>query len=83
MPLNLPLVVQAILEEYALSPDGDHGVDYQHCHRRLLSDYLLANDVTVQHILSTGDVKPHRLTAGAKIVDGTVTYPGQPTLFDL
>jgi uncharacterized protein len=26
MPLNLPLVVHAILEEYALSPHGDHGV---------------------------------------------------------
>jgi uncharacterized protein len=26
MPLNLPVVVHAILEEYVLSPDGDHGV---------------------------------------------------------
>jgi len=26
MPLNLPLIVRAILDEYALSPDGDHGV---------------------------------------------------------
>ena len=26
MPLNLPLVVRTILDEYALSPGGDHGV---------------------------------------------------------
>ena len=43
----------------------------------------MANGVTVQHILSSGEVKPHMLTAGAKIVDELVTYPGQPTLFDL
>jgi uncharacterized protein (DUF488 family) len=57
--------------------------DYQHCHRHLLCDHLLANGVTVLHILPTGEVKPHKLTAAAKVVDGTVTYPGQPTLFDV
>ena len=57
--------------------------DYRHCHRRLLSDHLVANGVTVQHISPSGEIQPHTLTAGAKIVDGTVTYPGQPTLFDL
>jgi uncharacterized protein (DUF488 family) len=57
--------------------------DYRHCHRRLLSDHLVANDVAVQHILPSGEVEPPKLTAGAKIVDGHVTYPGQPTLFDL
>jgi uncharacterized protein (DUF488 family) len=57
--------------------------DYRQCHRRLLSDYLLANGVNVQHIDPTGEVKPHKLTAGAKIVDGMVTYPGPPTLFDM
>jgi hypothetical protein len=31
----------------------------------------------------TGEVQPHKLTPGAKIVDGTITYPGQPTLFDM
>ena len=39
--------------------------------------------VTVLHILPTGEVKPHKLTAGAKVVDRTVTYPGQPTLFNI
>ncbi len=58
-------------------------VDYRHCHRHLLSDYLAAKGVTVLHILPTGEVKPHKMTPGAKIVEGTVTYPGQPTLFDM
>jgi len=57
--------------------------DYRHCHRQFLSDHLVANGVNVQHILSSGEGKPHKLSAGAKIVDGTVTYPGPPTLFDL
>ena len=41
MPLNLPLVVQAILEEYALQPDGDHGV--AHWARVLENGLRLAN----------------------------------------
>jgi hypothetical protein len=49
----------------------------------LLCDHLSANGVTVLHILATEEVKPHTLTASAKIVEGTVTYPGQPTLFDM
>lgn len=57
--------------------------DYRRCHRQLLSDYLLANGVTVQHILPDGEVKPHALTARGRTADGTVTYPGPPTLFDM
>ena len=49
---------------------------YWRCHRRLVSDYLLANRVTVQHIFPSGDVQPHQLTEGARIEDGNVTYPG-------
>jgi uncharacterized protein len=41
MPLNLPLIVRAILEEYALSPDGDHGV--AHWARVLGNGLRLAN----------------------------------------
>jgi uncharacterized protein (DUF488 family) len=54
------------------------------CHRRLISDYLSAHGITVQHIMPSGDLHPHTLTAGAKIVDGEVTYPAAdegPTLF--
>ncbi|NLS97619.1 MAG: DUF488 domain-containing protein [Planctomycetaceae bacterium] len=54
---------------------------YWQCHRRLVSDHLLANGVGVQHIFPNGEVKPHMLTAGAKAESGAVTYPGQPTLF--
>jgi uncharacterized protein (DUF488 family) len=56
--------------------------EYRRCHRQLLSDYLVCNRFTVQHILPRGKLQPHRLTAGAKFVEGVVTYPGQPTWFD-
>jgi uncharacterized protein (DUF488 family) len=46
------------------------------CHRRLLGDFLVANGVTVQHILPTGELRPHTLTDGAVIEGGRVTYPG-------
>jgi uncharacterized protein (DUF488 family) len=57
--------------------------DYRHCHRRFFCDHLLANGVTVLHVLPTGEVKPHLLTPGAKVVDGRVTYPGPATLFEM
>jgi len=52
------------------------------CHRRLVSDFVMANGGTVQHIFPTGEAKPHTLTDEAKVEDGKVTYPGQKTLFD-
>ena len=57
--------------------------DYRHCHRRFLCDHLLANGVTVLHILPTGEIKPHEKTAGTRVVEGTVTYPGPATLFEM
>ena len=57
--------------------------DYRRCHRQLLSDYLLANDFSVHHIQPDGDVKPHVATLKARVMEGAVTYPGQPTLFDM
>jgi len=33
------------------------------CHRRLVSDFLVANGVTVQHIMPAGELRPHTLTA--------------------
>ena len=41
MPLNLPRIVNAILEKYALQPDGDHGV--AHWARVLDNGLRLAN----------------------------------------
>ncbi len=47
------------------------------CHRRLVSDYLLSRNITVQHIMPSGELRPHTLTSGAKIAAGQVTYPEQ------
>ena len=48
---------------------------YWRCHRRLVSDFLLANNVTVQHIFPNGEVQPHKLTEGARVEQGEVTCP--------
>jgi uncharacterized protein (DUF488 family) len=45
------------------------------CHRRLVSDYLLAKDISVQHIMPAGELRPHSMTKGAKVEGGEVTYP--------
>src|SRR5262249_27235405 len=51
------------------------------CHRRLVSDFLAANGVTVLHIMPGGELRPHTLTSGAVIDNGRVTYPGEKSLF--
>jgi uncharacterized protein (DUF488 family) len=51
------------------------------CHRRLVSDFLVANGVTVQHIMPSGELRPHKMTSGAVIEGGRVTYPGEQSLF--
>jgi uncharacterized protein (DUF488 family) len=56
---------------------------YWQCHRRLVSDYLLANGINVQHIFPNGELKPHKLTPGAKVESGGVIYPAPPSLFDV
>ncbi len=55
---------------------------FWHCHRRLVSDDLVARGGTVIHIFPNGTTQPHALTAGAQVTDGVVTYPGEKTLFD-
>ncbi|GIW79319.1 MAG: hypothetical protein KatS3mg105_1126 [Gemmatales bacterium] len=55
---------------------------FRQCHRKLLSDFLLANGVTVQHILASGDLEPHQLSEGAKAASGNVTYPASLPLFE-
>lgn len=52
---------------------------YWRCHRRLVSDALLARGITVQHIMDSGQLRPHRLTESGRIRDGGVIYP--PPLF--
>jgi uncharacterized protein (DUF488 family) len=51
------------------------------CHRRLVSDFLLIQGVAVQHIMPTGELRPHELTAGAVMEGGKVTYPKEKSLF--
>ncbi|MGN7984298.1 DUF488 domain-containing protein [Burkholderia sp. 22313] len=46
------------------------------CHRRIVSDYLIARGETVLHLMGNNRVEPARLTAGAVIRDdGTIVYP--------
>ncbi|MCE9556859.1 MAG: DUF488 domain-containing protein [Planctomycetes bacterium] len=45
------------------------------CHRRLVSDYFLMKGMTVQHIMPSGELRPHTLTEGARIEGQEVTYP--------
>jgi len=59
------------------------------CHRRLLSDYLVARCVSVEHIMDSARLQPHKLSAGAVITENLqVIYPlsasddDTPKLFD-
>ena len=47
------------------------------CHRRIISDHLLAAGETVRHLMN-GRIEDARLTPGAQAhADGSVTYPAQ------
>src|SRR5207237_1299795 len=46
------------------------------CHRSLISDYLKAKDVKVEHILSAAKSEPHPFTSAATIVNGELSYRG-------
>lgn len=46
------------------------------CHRRIISDYLIAADESVFHILGSNSVIRAEISEGAKIgSDGSLTYP--------
>jgi uncharacterized protein (DUF488 family) len=46
------------------------------CHRRIITDYLLAGGTRVEHIMGSGKVVPATLTPGARVMaDGTLRYP--------
>src|SRR5579884_715144 len=49
---------------------------YFHCHRMLVSDYLVAHGHNVQHIDATGPTRPHKLLPEARIIDGQLIYRG-------
>jgi len=48
---------------------------YWRCHRRIISDYLVAKGHQVTHIIDHGESRRHKLTRFAKIVGGRLTYP--------
>jgi uncharacterized protein (DUF488 family) len=53
------------------------------CHRRLITDYLLAAGESVEHIMAPGKIEPAKLTEGAAITaDGRVSYVA-PDLFNV
>lgn len=45
-----------------------------HCHRMLISDWLVAHGHTVLHIDGEAPPKPHKLTAEARLVDNQLLY---------
>ena len=47
-----------------------------HCHRMMVSDWLVAHGHTVLHIDGTGPVRPHHLTAEGRVIDGQLIYRG-------
>jgi uncharacterized protein (DUF488 family) len=53
---------------------------YFRCHRMLVSDWLTGRGHEVLHIDGTGPVKPHRLTADARLIDGELIYRGDRLL---
>lgn len=46
------------------------------CHRRIIADYAIAAGRDVQHVFDVGHVEAARLTPGAIVRDGVVSYPG-------
>jgi uncharacterized protein (DUF488 family) len=52
------------------------------CHRRLVSDYLTASGVSVEHIFPNAQTKPHAMTPEARKTAGGVIYPPPKTLFE-
>ena len=53
---------------------------YFRCHRMLVSDWLVAREHQVMHIDGVGPVKPHSLTAEARMIDGELIYRGDRLL---
>jgi uncharacterized protein (DUF488 family) len=53
---------------------------YFRCHRMLISDWLVAHGHEVLHIDAEGPVKPHKLMAEARMIDGRLIYRGDRLL---
>lgn len=54
------------------------------CHRRLISDALVARDIPVLHILGPGRADPHELDPNARVLPGhRLLYAGPDDLFSM
>ena len=53
---------------------------YFRCHRMLVSDWLVGRGHEVLHVDDTGSVRPHRLTAEARVIEGRLIYRGDRLL---
>ena len=53
---------------------------YFHCHRMLVSDWLVAHGHEVLHIDGTGPVRPHELMAEARMIESRLIYRGDRLL---
>ncbi len=53
---------------------------YFHCHRMLVSDWLVAHGHEVLHIDGAGPVRAHKLTAEGRMIDGRLLYRGDRLL---
>jgi uncharacterized protein (DUF488 family) len=53
---------------------------YFHCHRMLVSDWLVAHGHEVLHIDGPGVARPHLLTAEARMIEGELIYRGDRLL---
>ena len=49
---------------------------YFRCHRMIVSDWLVAHGHEVLHIDAEGPVRPHKLFAEARVIDGQMIYRG-------
>jgi uncharacterized protein (DUF488 family) len=49
---------------------------YFHCHRMIVSDWLVAHGHEVLHIDAEGPTRPHQLLAEARLIDGQMIYRG-------
>src|SRR5271156_3636944 len=49
---------------------------YFHCHRMIVSDWLVAHGHEVLHIDAEGPTRPHKLTGDARVIEGQMIYRG-------
>ena len=48
------------------------------CHRALIADHVSVAGLLVRHIAGRGSTVTHSLTSAARLVDGRLTYAGEP-----